>query len=69
MTICEMEITEFFGGSKMIIDSFDPDSEAIVSPKAFFGEQRKYIPDGLREANHDLQKFYAALCIAEEIGV
>ncbi len=25
----------------MIIDSFDPDSEAIVSPKAFFGEQRK----------------------------
>ena len=29
MTICEMEITEFFGGSKMIIDSFGPDSEAF----------------------------------------
>lgn len=25
----------------MITDSFDPESEAIVSPKAFFGEQRK----------------------------
>lgn len=28
-----------------------------------------YILDGLHEANHDLQKFYAALCIAEEIYV
>ena len=25
-----------------------------------------YTLDGLHEANHDLQKFYAALCIAEE---
>ena len=26
-----------------------------------------YTPDGLHEANHDMQKFYAALRIAEEV--